>query len=135
MGGKVLVLDIEFSVDGPGHSIDVKTLKTSYAVPSGGTNGTANTVGSTSLDGLLAKSIRAFLVSVQQDPSSSSGQEVEAERLGLAVKEQLGYLMMLDGLAALKEGEGGGIRWFCDGDTLGGRLEGFAKAEAGTIAS
>lgn len=132
MGGKILVLDIDFSVDGLHHSIDIKTVKSSYAVP---TNGSVNTVGSTSLDGLLAKSIRTFLVSVQQDPSSSSGKALEAERLGKVVKDQLAYLMMLDGLAALKEIQGGGIRWFCDGDALSGRLVGFAKAEAGAIAS
>ena len=134
MGGKILVLDIDFSVDGLHHSIDIKTVKSSYAVPA---NGSVNTVGSTSLDGLLAKSIRTFLVSVQQDPSSSSssGKALEAERLGKVVKDQLAYLMMLDGLAALKEIQGGGIRWFCDGDALSGRLIGFAKAEAGAIAS
>ena len=132
MGGKILVLDIDFSVDGLHHSIDIKTVKSSYAVPA---NGSVNTVGSTSLDGLLAKSIRTFLVSVQQDPSSSSGKALEAERLGKVVKDQLAYLMMLDGLAALKEIQGGGIRWFCDGDALSGRLVGFAKAEAGAIAS
>ena len=130
LGGKILVLDIDFSVDG--HSIDVKTVKSSYAVPA---NGSVNTLGSSSLDGLLAKSIRTFLVSVQQNPSSSGQQALEAERLGRVVKGHLEYLMMLDGLAALKEAEGGGIRWFCDGDVLSGRLVGFAKAEAGAIAS
>lgn len=140
LGGKVLVLDIDLSVDRTLHPgsprIDVKSLKTSYAIPNGaGGSGsaTANTEGSASLDVFLATSIGAFLHEVQKDTDLLDA--MHAERLGNAVAEQLEYLMMLDKVAAIKEEEGGGIRWFVDIDELGAKAEKFASREADVIAS
>lgn len=138
LGGKVLVLDIDFSVDRSDPTkprIDVKTLKTSYAVQGGTNDGStsANMEGSASLDALLAGSIREFLIEVQKDLEEQDA--LEAERLGKVVAEYLKYLMMLDKLAAKKEENGGGIRWFADMDKLGAGVEQFAASEANIIAS
>lgn len=138
LGGKVLVLDIDFSVDRSDPTkprIDVKTLKTSYAVQGGTNDGStsANMEGSASLDALLAGSIREFLIEVQKDLEEQDA--LEAERLGKVVAEYLKYLMMLDKLAAKKEENGGGIRWFADMDKLGAAVEQFAASEANVIAS
>lgn len=139
LGGKVLVLDIDFSIhrasDPLNPRIDIKSLKTSYAVPGAGVDGsaTANTEGSASLDVLLAESIAAFLREVQKGAEKHDA--IEAERLGKVVVGQLKYLMVLDKLAARKEEEGGGIRWFVDVDELGAGVEKFAAREADAIAS
>lgn len=139
LGGKLLVLDIDFS-SGPtsdvkGPRIEVDRLKTSYAVPNAAIDGsiTANTEGSTSLDELLAGSIRAFLHEVQKDPEVQDA--LEAERLGMVIVGHLKYLMMLDRLAARKEAAGGGIRWFVDVDELGVGVEKFAQSEADAVAA
>lgn len=139
LGGKLLVLDIDFS-SGPtsdvkGPRIEVDRLKTSYAVPNTAIDGpiTANTEGSASLDELLAGSIRAFLHEVQKDPEVQDA--LEAERLGMVIVGHLKYLMMLDKLAARKEDAGGGIRWFLNADELGVGVEKFAQSEADAIAA
>lgn len=137
LGGKVLVLDIDFSfdrvLDPKKPRIGVERLKTSYAAPNNITDGsiTANTEGSSSLNALLAGAIRAFLVEVQKDPETQDA--VEAERLGKIVVSHLKYLMMLDKLATRKEEDGGGIRWFVDADELGAGVEKCARSEADAI--
>jgi hypothetical protein len=137
LGGKVLVLDIDFSfdrvLDPKKPRIGVERLKTSYAAPNNITDGsiTANTEGSSSLNALLAGAIRAFLVEVQKDPETQDA--VEAERLGKIVVSHLKYLMVLDKLATRKEEDGGGIRWFVDADELGAGVEKFARSEADAI--
>jgi hypothetical protein len=137
LGGKVLVLDIDFSFDralDPNKPrIGVERLKTSYAAPNNITDGsiTANTEGSSLLNALLAGGIRAFLEEVQKDPEAQDA--VEAERLGKIVVSHLKYLMVLDKLATRKEQDGGGIRWFVDADELGARVEKFAGSEADAI--
>jgi hypothetical protein len=137
LGGKVLVLDVDFSVnralDPP--CIDVEKLKTSYAAPNNSIDGssTANTEGSASLDMLIAGSIRAFLHEIQKDPEMQDA--VEAERLGKVIVGHLRYLMMLDQLALRIEDDGGGIRWFIDAEELGIKVEKFAQNEADAIAA
>jgi len=139
LGGKVLVLDIDFSfdraLDSKKRRIDVEKLKTSYAVPNNVTDGsiTANTEGSASLNALLTGAIRAFLEEVQKGPEVQDA--VEAERLGKIVVGHLKYLMVLDKLAARKEEDGGGIRWFVDADEIGAEIEKFARSEADAIAT
>jgi hypothetical protein len=139
LGGKVLVVDIDFFCDRVSDPkkpcISVEKLKTSYADPNNATDGSihANTEGSASLSALLAGSISAFLKEIQRDPEARDA--LEAERLGNAVVKHLMYLMVLDKLAARKEEDGGGIRWFVDADRLGVGVEKFAGSEADAIAA
>lgn len=89
--------------------------------------------GSASLDALLTLSVQNFLNEVQKDTDLVDA--MEAERLGKVVLEQLRYLVTLDKVAAKKEQEGGGMRWFVDIDDLGSNTEKFGSSEAGVIAS
>jgi hypothetical protein len=133
LAGKVIVIDVEFSIisesENPG--MEVASVKNSYAVPSGeDTNPTANTGGSTSLDGFLATNLRAFLGIVQkpvddQDP-------IVAAQIAASISQHLTYLMRLDALAA-QEGDTG-LRWFTSSDNLASTVEKFAKAEAQALA-
>lgn len=139
LGGKVLVIDIEFSVDRtlPGNSkVSLSSLKTSYAVPNDASaEGVAkpNTEGSTSLDALLALSLGSFLNEVQKETDLLDA--MDAERLGKNVADHMKYLMMLDTVAASKDEESGGMRWFVDIDEIGSIMEKFACREADAIAS
>lgn len=134
LGGKVLVLDIYFSNK---LRIDIEKLKTSYAIPGnsldGTTSNTGNTEGSASLDVLLTGSIRAFLREIQKDPEVLDA--LEAERLGKVVVDHLGYLMVLDKLAARKDEKNGGMRWFVDADELAVEVTKFAGSEADAVAT
>ncbi len=125
LGGKVLVVDVEFSVNrsSPLPSIKVLNVKTSYA--------NFDTAGSASLDAFLATSMSAFCDAVQM--SEADVNPLEAARLGTVVNSHLRYLVMLDRLANRKED--GGIRWFVDVDQLCHVLEDFAKAEAQAVSS
>ncbi|KAK0504986.1 hypothetical protein EDD18DRAFT_320630 [Armillaria luteobubalina] len=125
LGGKVLVVDVEFSVNrlSPLPSIKVMNVKTSYA--------NFDTAGSASLDAFLATSMSAFCDAVQM--SEADVNPLEAARLGTVVNSHLRYLVMLDRLANRKED--GGIRWFVDVDQLCHVLEDFAKAEAQAVSS
>lgn len=128
LGGKVLVIDLDFSVnrsipDRP--VVDVITCKTAYAIP----NSTATTGNSISLDGFLADGIRAFLMEVQKDDAERDS--VEAARLGKLLSNHLAYLMKLDHLA-LSEGDGG-LRWFNFIDRMSLEIEKLAGSEAVTI--
>jgi hypothetical protein len=139
LGGKVLVLDIDFSCDRASDPkkprIELEKLKASYAVHNSVIDGptSANTEGSASLGALLAEGIRAFLKEIQKDTEVQDA--VEAERLGKVVVEHLKYLMVLDKLAARKEDDGGGIRWFVDADKIGVGVERFAQSEADAVAA
>ncbi|KAL6308090.1 hypothetical protein BKA93DRAFT_871257 [Sparassis latifolia] len=130
LGGKVLVLDIDFLVDRTDPekpSIRVATLKTSYAIPNGSAGSTTGY--SLSLDGFLAGSLQAFLTEVQKE--SDVQDSIEAGRLGMLFSEHLSYLMKLDQLA-LSEGDGG-LRWFKDIDNLVLAVEQFATSEANAV--
>lgn len=134
LGGKVLVVDVEFSIeriDPLNPKIDVFSVKTSYAVPNSDSGSTSNTEGSVSLDAFLAETIRDFCREVQKPQQVQN--PLEAARLGMVVVEQLRYLVMLDRLAARKDD--GGVRWFVDVDHLCSILEGFAKNEGEVVAS
>lgn len=121
LGGKVLVLDVDFIMH---PTVDVAAVKTSYAVPSSGTSGSA----SASLSGYLEDVLREWLRSVQSEVVTG----IKTARLGRKVLESLTYLMKLDRLAE-KEGDKG-IQWFSDQDALGQKLEGFARTEAQVVA-
>ncbi|EMD33592.1 hypothetical protein CERSUDRAFT_141813 [Gelatoporia subvermispora B] len=132
LGGKVLVIDIYFSVDRSSPDspvLDVASLKTSYAIPNGVAG--ATTEGSRSLDGFLADSLRAFLREVQKDTEVQDN--VGAARLSGLLADHLAYLMKLDHLA-LSEGDSG-LRWFRDLDNLALRVEEFAMQEAEVLSA
>lgn len=134
LGGKVLVVDIDFSVDQAIEAIPVlgvTSVKTSYAVPNGAAN-TSTTAGSASLDGFLTECIRRFITEVQKDEDSQD--TMEASRLGSLIAEHMKYLMKQDQLAA-REGDSG-LRWFNGIDRLAADiLEPFATKEAVRVAS
>lgn len=132
LAGKVLVVDVDFSVDrsdATNPKLGVTGVKTSYAV----TNGAVGTTmeGSASLDGFIADGLRRFLEEVEkpedeQDPT-------EAARIGACAVRHLQYLMRLDKLA-LREGELG-LRWFNSMDRLALEVvEPFAVREAQAVA-
>ncbi|KAI0747606.1 hypothetical protein C8Q80DRAFT_1103705 [Daedaleopsis nitida] len=130
LGGKVLVVDIDFVVDRTdiaNPSIDVATLKTAYAIP----NSTADSSSgnSVSMDGFLAEAIRAFLKEVQKDDAERDS--VEAARLGMLLSTYFSYLMKLDNLA-LSEGDGG-LRWFTVIDRMSLEIEALASKEAKAV--
>lgn len=134
LGGKILVVDVDFSVDRKdAHNpvIGVTSVKTSYAVPNSTSGSTSTTDGSVSLDGLLASTLRGFCSEAQKSEDAQDPRE--AARLGALVQEQLKYLVVLDKLAARTED--GGIRWFVDVDELCAAAESFSKSEAEVVAS
>ncbi|KAI0806901.1 hypothetical protein C8Q74DRAFT_1312897 [Fomes fomentarius] len=130
LGGKVLVIDIDFAVDHTDPEnpiIDVATLKTAYAIP----NSTADSSSgnSISMDAFLACAIRAFLKEVQKDDAQRDS--VEAARLGSLLSDYFSYLMKLDHLA-LSEGDGG-LRWFTVIDRMALEIEALASKEAKAV--
>ncbi|KAH9938933.1 hypothetical protein B0H21DRAFT_757581 [Amylocystis lapponica] len=132
LGGKVLVVDIDFSVDRADPErpkVDVANLKTSYAFPNGASGST--TQGSLSLDGFLADGLQAFLTEAQKEADVQDS--IRAARLGTLFAEHLSYLMRLDQLA-LREGDGG-LRWFKGIDSLALEIEQFATREAQVVTS
>ncbi|EIW60768.1 uncharacterized protein TRAVEDRAFT_71063 [Trametes versicolor FP-101664 SS1] len=130
LGGKVLVVDIVFSVDRTDPIrpiVCVTTCKTSYAIPN--STATSSTGNSTSLDGFLAEAIRAFLNEVQKEDAQRDS--VEAARLGNLLSDHLTYLMKLDHLA-ISEGDGG-LRWFSFIDRMSVDVEKLASSEADAL--
>jgi Mediator of RNA polymerase II transcription subunit 1 len=133
LGGKVLVVDVDLSVDKTDAlqpNVQVSSVKTSYAVSNASSGSTSDAGNSTSLDALLHGTIERFYVEVQKAESIRNSED--AARFGMNILEQLRYLVMLDKLAAGKED--GGLRWFADVDQLCPILEGFAKSEADAVA-
>ncbi|KAG5646798.1 hypothetical protein DXG03_002175 [Asterophora parasitica] len=134
LGGKVLVIDVEFFVsreDPLKPIITVSSVKTQYAITD--SEGASNSGGSTSLDAFLRTSIENFCVEVHK-PEDVRNLE-HAARLGGSILDHLRYLVMLDRLAARKVKEGDGLKWFLDLDELGPIVEAFAKNEAEMVAS
>ena len=132
LGGKVLVVDVDFAIDRADPlipRIDVVGVKTSYAIPNGASSSITDSP--TSLEVLLADSIQAFCIEVQKHEELR--QPREAARLGKVVVDHLSYLMTLDKFALRKED--GGIRWFADVHQVGLTSEKLAKAEAQSVAS
>lgn len=132
LGGKVLVIDIDFAVertDADNPKIALASLKTSYAIQSGAAGST--TEGSRSLDGFLADRLAEFLTEAQKEVDAQDS--VRAARLGTQFSQHLSYLMKLDRLAS---GESdGGLRWFNDIDLLSLETEQFAASEAKAVAA
>ncbi|KAG6829369.1 hypothetical protein H0H87_011660 [Tephrocybe sp. NHM501043] len=133
LGGKVVVVDVDFSINATALNtpkISVSSVKTSYAITSSdGT--TSNSEGSASLDGFIRDSIERFCDEVQKAEEARNPEK--AAKLGVAVIEQLKYLVMLDRLAARRDE--GGLQWFIGLDKLCPALDDFAKSEAEAVAS
>lgn len=130
-GGKVLVVDLELSIDRADPSnpkIRVSKCKTSYAVS---TPEATTMDGSLSLDAFLKDSFQVFFSEVQK--SDEHRDPVEAARLGSIILDHFRYLVMLDRLAERKED--GGVRWFVDVDQLCTVVETFSTSEAEAVAS
>ena len=134
LGGKVLVVDVDLSVDKTDALrpiVKVSSVKTSYAISNSTPGSTSSAGNSTSLDALLYGTIERFYIEVQNAEGVRNAEE--AARLGAIILEQLRYLVMLDRLAA--RNEDGGLKWFADVDQLCLVLEHFAKSEAEAVAS
>ncbi|KAH8093856.1 hypothetical protein BXZ70DRAFT_1001486 [Cristinia sonorae] len=133
LAGKVLVVDVDFSVDrsdAANPRLGVAGVKTSYAVPNGAVGTT--TEGSASLDGFIADGLSSFLEVVQKPEDEQD--PIEAARIGSCSVRHLQYLMRLDKLA-LREGDNG-LRWFNSMDRLALEVvEPFAVKEAQAVAS
>ncbi|KAG6811992.1 hypothetical protein H0H92_004957 [Tricholoma furcatifolium] len=133
LGGKVLVVDVDFSLsttDPNKPTLTVSSVKTSFAITNAdGT--TSNSGGSPLLDAFVCGSIQKFCSEVQKAEEVRNHEE--AAKLGAAVAEHLQYLVMLDKLAARKDD--GGLQWFTALDSLCPTLEAFATSEAEVVAS
>ncbi|TFK75347.1 hypothetical protein BDN72DRAFT_513121 [Pluteus cervinus] len=126
LGGKVLVIDVDLSIDKSNPSfprLRVASVKTSYA-------NAQSTTGSFALDAFLSESIEAFCTEVQKAEESRDPEK--AARLGAAVKDYLKYLVLLDGLATRQQD--GGTRWFMDIEELYPTLQKLARDESEAIA-
>lgn len=131
LGGNVIVVDIDIAVDRSvmdNPSMDLSSVKTSYAVSNGAAGST--TAGSASLDGYLNDSLRAFLSEVQKDEELQDPEE--AARIGARIADDFRYLMDMDQLA-FREAENG-LRWFNIMDLLSVEAERFAQKEAESVA-
>ena len=130
LGGKVLVVDIDFVIehgDPLNPILRVSSVKTSNALLSG--NATSPT--STLTDAFLADSIEKYCIEMQKREQSRNLER--ASRLRNNVLDHLRYMVVLDGLANRKEY--GGLRWFTDIDEICPTLNGLAKSESEVIAS
>jgi hypothetical protein len=134
LGGKVLVVDVDFSISSENLSrprARVAGVKTSYATSDEASGNSSNTKGSISLDAFLAESIQKYCDQVQKPEDQRDA--IQAGKLASNVQQQLRYLVMLDKLAEKKDGAR--AAWFVDTDELCPKVEAFAKAEAELVAS
>lgn len=134
LAGTVLVMEVDFSVNREeplNPKLDVASVKTSYAMPNSDSGVTSNTDGSVSLDAFLTGSIQKFCSELKKPEATRDPRKIA--KLGVAVLDQLRYLVMLDKLASRKDD--GGVKWFVDIDQLCPILENFSKSEAEAVAS
>ncbi|KXN90176.1 hypothetical protein AN958_04666 [Leucoagaricus sp. SymC.cos] len=134
LGGKVLVVDVDFSISKENLSrprARVANVKTSYATSDDASGNSSNTKGSISLDAFLAESVQKYCDEVQRPEEERDA--IRAARLAMNVQKQLHYLVMLDRLAEKKDGAR--AAWFVDTDELCPKVEAFAKSEAEVVAS
>lgn len=129
LGGKVLVIDIDFAIDRSDPlqpRIKAVNAKTSYATMN---DSSSNANGSPFLDKFLSKSIQSFCNQLQDGEPDT----VKAAACVRLISNQLQYLVLLDGLASRKDSAG--VKWFIDLDKQWPMLEGLVRQEAATIAS
>ncbi|KAF8629178.1 hypothetical protein AX17_005763 [Amanita inopinata Kibby_2008] len=134
LGGKVLVIDVDFSIDQsqPGEpTIKHVNVKTSYATANEASTSANNTNGSPYLDRFLGSSIQKYCDEVQHDEASPD--TINAAESANLISQQLRYLVLLDSLAARKGL--GGVKWFIDMDQLYPMLENVAREEAALVAT
>jgi hypothetical protein len=129
LGGKVLVLDVDFQIsrdDPAGLKITVVAAKTSYASADGATTIASSSV---SLAGFVQDCLSEFLALAQAHEDERD--VVQIARLAQRIRGHLAYLMRLDKLA---KAEGDlGVRWFTGLDELASSLEARAITDARTI--
>ncbi|KAJ3518125.1 hypothetical protein NLJ89_g42 [Agrocybe chaxingu] len=130
LGGKVLVVDVEFAVDlhdplKP--TLRVASVKTSNALNPHSSSPSTSPL----LDSFLADCIEGYCVEMQKPEYIRDPQRASSFRK--SVLDHLRYLVLLDGLASRKDD--GGIRWFTDIDEFYPTLNVVAKNEASFIAS
>ena len=130
LGGKVLVIDIDFAIERDeqlNRRLRVVNIKTSNALVSGNTHPSASTM----LDMFLADNIQKYCTEMQKT------EDLRDPGLAASIRKnilsQLRYLVLLDELASRKDN--GGIRWFTDLDELYPMLNGVARGEAALVAS
>jgi hypothetical protein len=126
LGGKVLVLDIDLSVDQTDTEVSIvkaSGVKTSYASVDGATP-TASS--SASLAGLIQDSLNALFDAAQTEEDVRD--VLHVAELAKRIRGHFTYLMQLDQLA-LAEGSSG-LRWFTALDELSSHLEKSASARA-----
>jgi len=134
LGGKVLVVDVDFSISMENPSrprAHVASVKTSYATSEEASGNSSNTKGSISLDAFLAERLQKYCDEVQKPEDERDA--VRAGKLAANFQQQLKYLVMLDKLAEMKDGAR--AAWFVDTDKLCPKVEEFAKAEAEAVAT
>jgi len=134
LGGKVLVVDVFFSISMENPSrprAHVASVKTSYATSEEASGNSSNTKGSISLDVFLAQSLQKYCDEVQKHEDERDA--VRAGKLAANFQQQLEYLVMLDKLAEMNNGAR--AAWFVDTDELCPKVEEFANAEAEAVAS
>lgn len=134
LGGKVLVVDVEFSINKENPlkpRVHVASVKTSYATMDDALGTSSNTKGSTTLDAFLAETVQKYCDEVQK--TENERDSIRAAKLAANTQRQLRYLVMLDRLAEKKDGPR--ATWFVDTNELCHKVEGFAASEAGVVAS
>ncbi|KAF8520394.1 hypothetical protein BU17DRAFT_46567 [Hysterangium stoloniferum] len=119
LAGKILVLDVEFSVRriGDEDELDLISLKSSHASPldAPATSSSSSPTAGVSLDTFLIMILREYLAEIQKDQADMDPAQVA--RLGRSLQKSLQYIMKLDNLAQRKVE--GGSRWFTEVDDLG----------------
>lgn len=128
LGGKVLVIDVELTIDqthAEKHILKLVSIKTSLAL------GSSNPSLSTALDEFLAESFQGYCDEMQKDEEIRDSQR--ASDLRRRMIEHLKYLVFLDGLARKKEEDA--IKWFKDVDGLSPMLKNLARSEAQAVAA
>lgn len=131
LGGKVLVIDVELTIHRtPIPRIELASMKTSHALPSGTSGVNALAERSASLDEMLYLTWRKYLEVVQRNDPESATQAAHVVR---DIHSQLTYLMKLDELAS-QEGDKG-IRWFSDVGLMCSVAERILKTEASVVNS
>ncbi|KAL5528641.1 hypothetical protein ACEPAF_7777 [Sanghuangporus sanghuang] len=134
LGGKVLVIDIDLSIqrNAPTSSprrIVVSNVKTSHALPSGNSGNTL-AERSFSLDAFILRTWNDYLNEVQKGDADSSSR---AGQISRDIQSHLSYLMKLDNLAS-SEGDQG-IRWFNDTGLINAVTDRISKAEVDALSS
>lgn len=134
MGGKALVIDVDFAIRRKGEGVtatpklEIVNVKTSNALVAGNPNSNSST--SASLDSFLLDGIRDYCMEMQREEDLRDSQRAAALRRQMV--EHLKYLVLLDRLASYTDG--GGIKWFRDVDDLYPILLEVAKSEAQAVA-